>query len=119
MTILVPPPILDEMQAVLDLPVVTHEFLKIGSRDLRRVEACDEVSRVMRTRRVLSVEHLAINTKNDLTIRQIQLLTKVIGVVEIVPEFADFDAAFFLLNVTLAGSPGSENACFTASYASP
>lgn len=119
MTILVPPAVFDEMQTVLDLPMIADKFLQTGSGHLRRIKACDKVSRVMRKSVLRSVEHLAVDTKNDLTIRQVQLLAKVVGIVEVVPELTDFDLSFFLLSVTSFGLPDSENTYFTASNASP
>jgi len=119
MTILIPPAIFDEMQTVLDLPMIADKFLQTRSGHLRRIKACDKVSRVVRKSVLRSIKHLAVDTKNDLAIRQIQLLAKIVGVVEIAPELADFDLSFFLLSVTSFGLPGSENAYFTASNASP
>ena len=119
MAVFVPPSVFDKMQRVLDLPVIAHEFLKIGRRDIRRVKTRDEVPRVARKKRVRRVEHFAINAQNDLAIRDVQLLAKVLRVVDVRPDFANFDTPFFLLNVTFSGSPTSENAYFTASYASP
>ena len=68
-TVFVPPSVFDEVQGVFDLPVVTHQFLKIGRPHLRRVDARDEVTRVVRKKCVRRIEHIAIHTQNDLTIR--------------------------------------------------
>ena len=118
-TVFVPPSVFDEVQGVLDLPVVTHQFLKIGRPHLRRIDARDEVASVVRKKCVRRIEHIAIHTQNDLTIRDVQLFAKVLRVVDVRPDFANFNASFFLLYVTFSGSPTSENAYFTASNASP
>ena len=97
MTVFIPPAVFDEVERVFDLPVVTDDFLKVGRRDVRRVETRDEVARVVRKKRTIRTDHLAIDTHNDLTIRDVQLLAKVLGVVDVAPEFANFDASFFLL----------------------
>ena len=59
MAILIPPAVLDEVQAVLDLPVIAHEFLKVARRSVRRVDARDEVARVVRK---MSLQSLRIST---------------------------------------------------------
>ena len=97
MAVFVPPTVFDEVQRVLDLPMIANQFLKIGRRDIRRVKTRDEVSRVARKKCVRRGEHFAINTHNDLTIRDVQFLAKVVGIVDVRPEFANFDAPFFLL----------------------
>ena len=119
MTVFVPPTVFDEVQRVLDLPMVANNFLEIGRRDVRRIKTRDEVSRVVRKQRTIMADHIAIDAHNDLTIRDVQLFAKVIGVVDVAPEFANFGVSFFLLQFTSSGSPTSENAYFTASNASP
>jgi hypothetical protein len=42
------------------------------------------------------VEHLAIDAQNHLAIRDVQLLAKILGVVDVAPEFANFNLSFFL-----------------------
>ena len=49
--------------------MITDDFLQIGRRDIRRVETRDEVTRVVRKKRTIMADHLAIDTYNDLTIR--------------------------------------------------
>ena len=97
MAVFVPPSVFDEVQRVLDLPMIANQFLKIGRRDIRRVKTRNEVASVTRKKRVRRGEHLAIDTHNDLTIRDVQLFAKVVGIVDVRPEFANFDAPFFLL----------------------
>ena len=98
MTVFVPPTVFDEMQRVLDLPMVANNFLEIGRRDVRRIKTRDEVSRVVRKTRTIMADHIAIDAHNDLTIRDVQLLAKVLGVVDVAPEFANFDMSFFYCN---------------------
>ncbi|MCL2349561.1 MAG: hypothetical protein FWC50_15025 [Planctomycetaceae bacterium] len=65
--VFVPPAVFDEVERVLDLPVITDEFLKVAWRHIRRVNICDEVTSIVREKRVRSVEYLTIHTQNDLT----------------------------------------------------
>jgi len=65
----VPPTVFDDVQRVLDLPMIANKFFKFGRCDIRRIETRDEVTRVVRKKRTIMVDHLAIDTHNDLTIR--------------------------------------------------
>ena len=99
--------------------MIANKFLEVARLHIRRVDARNEVARVMRKKRARRVEHLAIDAQNHLAIRDVQLVAQILGVVDVAPQLANFNAAFFLLRFTSSGLPGSENAYFTASNASP
>ena len=60
-TIFVPPPILAEMKAVFDAPVVPHVAQNIRSRDAVGIEAGDEVAHVVREKFAGGVADLALD----------------------------------------------------------
>ena len=47
MPVFVPPSVFDEVQRVLDLPMIANQFLKFRRLHIRRVNARDEVARVV------------------------------------------------------------------------
>jgi hypothetical protein len=51
----------------------------------------------VRKKCVRRIEHIAIHTQSDLTIRNVQLLAEVLRVIDVRPDFANFNASFFLL----------------------
>lgn len=62
-TVFVPPPVLGEVQAVFDSPMVPHIGQEIGGRDPVGVEAGNEVAHVVRDELALGGADLAIDAE--------------------------------------------------------
>jgi len=95
--VFVPPPVLAEVQAVLDTPMVPHVGQEVRGRDLVGVEARDEVADVVRDELAGGVSDLAIDADRYAAAGQIEDLAEVIRVVSIDPDAAGFSEAPFLL----------------------
>ena len=89
-TIFVPPAVLDEMKAVFHLPVATNVVLEFTRRDRIGLQTGDEVPAFAGKERTLRAAHLAIDTDTDLATGNVQMLTDMLGVVEIDPKPACF-----------------------------
>lgn len=80
-TIFVPPAVFQEVQAVFNLPMTANITQQISRRNLRRVETGNKITHIMRDNLSTRSAQLAINAQRDLTTRQVERLTNVIGVV--------------------------------------
>ena len=77
MAILVPPPVLQEECAILDLPVIAHVGQQFVGADLTGIDARQEVSRVVQAHGAVFADDVAIDAKGDLTAGEVQLLADV------------------------------------------
>jgi hypothetical protein len=78
------------MKAVFHLPVATNIVLEFTRRDRIRLQAGDEVPAFAGKERTLRRAHFAINTDGDLATGNVQMLSDMLGVVEIDPKPASF-----------------------------
>jgi hypothetical protein len=93
-TVLVPPAVLDEVQAVFYLPVVANVGLQPTRRNATRVEAGGKITTFTREQRA-GRTHLAIDTEHDLAMRKVQTLADIVGNFQVEPQSAGFDLAPF------------------------
>lgn len=89
-TIFVPPAVLDEMEAVLHLPVAANVRLEFTRRDRLGRQAGDEVAAFAGKERALRATHFAIHADADPAAGNLQMLLDVRGVVEVDPKPARF-----------------------------
>lgn len=61
--VLVPPAVIDEVQAVLDLPMIAHQPQEFGRGDPVWVQAGNEVARVVRDKFAVGFANLAIDAQ--------------------------------------------------------
>ena len=101
--ILVPPTVLDEMQAVFHLPMVAYGRLKLRGRDRARIETGGEIAAVARKNRAVARPHFAIDAQRDAALRKVQTLAEIIGRVEVEPKSADFAISPFFTAISWAG----------------
>jgi len=85
-TIFVPPAVLDEMKAVFHLPVATNVVLEFTRRDRIGFQTGDEVPAFAGKERTRRAAHFAINTDTDLATGNVQMLSDMLGVVEVYPK---------------------------------
>jgi hypothetical protein len=78
--ILIPPPVLQEEGAILDLPVMAHVGQQFVGADLAGIEAGQEVSRIVQAHGAVFADDVAIDAQGDLTAREVQLLADVLGI---------------------------------------
>jgi len=85
-TIFVPPAVLDEMKAVFHLPVATNIVIEFTRRDRIGLQTGYEVPAFARKKRTLRAANFAINTNADLATGNVQMLSDMLGVVEVDPK---------------------------------
>ena len=85
-TIFVPPAVLDEMKAVFHLPVATNVVLEFTRRDRIGLQTGDKVPAFAGKERTLRRAHFSINTDTDLATGNVQMLSDMLGVVEVDPK---------------------------------
>ena len=85
-TIFVPPAVLDEMEAVFHLPVATNIVLEFTRRDRIGIQAGDEVPAFAGKKFTLRRAHFVIRTNADLATGNVQMLSDMLGVVEVDPK---------------------------------
>lgn len=110
-TIFVPPPILGEVQAVFDSPMVPHVGQEVGGRDAVGVEAGDEVPHVVRDEFAFGRADLAIDANRYAAAGEVEDLADVRRVVDVDPNAAGFPKAPFLLFSVLSAAGGRWEAC--------
>jgi hypothetical protein len=88
MAVLVPPSILDEMQAVFDLPMVTYGGLEFARSNLFRRATGHIVARFVKRKSAIGGANFVIEPDGDLTSREIQTLADILGVVQVEPYLA-------------------------------
>jgi len=103
MAILVPPTVLDEMQAVFHLPMVAHIRLKPRGRDRARIETGGEIAAVARKNHALARPHFAIDAQRDATLGKVQTLAEIVGRVEVEPKPAGFAITPLFTVISWAG----------------
>jgi hypothetical protein len=84
--IFVPPAVLDEMEAVFHLPMATNVVLKLTRRDRIGLQAGDKVPAFAGKNLTLRRTHFAIRTNADLATGNVQMLSDMLGVVEVDPK---------------------------------
>ena len=121
MTILVPPAILDEMQAVFDLPMPTDIRLKLGCRYQIWIQAGREIPAFEGKKLAIGGAHLAVDANGDLAVREIQTFTNVRGIVQVGPKPTRFIITPLFSVTSSEGCPrdSSEKHAFKASNTSP
>ena len=77
MAIFVPPPIFDEEQAILDLPMPAHVGEKLRGADPIRVEAGEEVARVADAHGAIIGHHIAVDANGNRAARKAELVANV------------------------------------------
>ncbi len=96
MSVFVPPPILDEMQAVFHLPVAATMAEQVRGSRFLRVNARNEKACFEGKNCIIGVADNSINTNRDAAVREIQLLAYEFSILQIAPEAAFVgQAAFF------------------------
>ena len=105
--ILVPPAVLDEVQAVFHLPVAADVRVKVGRRDIARIEAGHEVPAFLEQEMAIGRTHFAIDAQGDLAVGNVQTLAEIRGVVKVEPKPADFAAGPLFSLVSWAGRVGN------------
>jgi hypothetical protein len=86
MAVLIPPAIFDEVQAVFHLPVVANVGLQRGGGDASRVKAGGEIATIVQENLSLGRADFTIDTEDDLTIRKVQTLADIRGVIQVEPQ---------------------------------
>lgn len=81
MSIFVPPPIFDEEEAVLDLPVLADQFQQLVGADLAGIEARQEVARIVRAHAAIAGKDIAVHAERNLAAGEVQRLANVVGIV--------------------------------------
>lgn len=81
MTIFVPPAVLQEEDAVLNLPVVPHGSKQLIGTNGVRIAAGQEISRVRKTDRTIFCNDVAIDAKCDLAAGEAERVADVFRVV--------------------------------------
>jgi len=74
------------MKAVFHLPVAANVRLQLGWRDRIGIQAGHEVPAFAGKELVFRATHLAINTDGDLATGNVQMLSDMLGVVEVDPK---------------------------------
>ena len=95
MLVLVPPTILHPMQTVFHLPMLANQAEKFLRCDLTWIKAANKEPRIVRLLRAIGTKNLSIHTHKNLTARDIQLLTDILGIINVAPDFADFNVEGF------------------------
>jgi len=95
MAILVPPAILDEEEAVLDLPVRADRGQELSGADSFRIEAAQKIARVEKRDRSVLAGYVPINTQENAASGETQGMANVIGVVQVEPQSTAVDGAPF------------------------
>ena len=81
MAILVPPPVFEKEDTILDLPVMTHRCQQIVSADGAWINAGQEVTRVGQPHCAVVSNHITIHAQCDLTTGKVQLIADVLNVI--------------------------------------
>ena len=81
MAILVPPAVFGEVKTVFDSPVISDVAKNVIGRNKIRVQARDEVTRVLKHDGALVGRELTIDAHDDFTIGQLEYFADVIGVI--------------------------------------
>jgi hypothetical protein len=102
-TILVPPTVFLEVQAVFYLPLAAKSILKLRRSDRARIGAADEIPGFVKQNNIIGRSNFPIGADGDLTSRNVQTLTDILGVVQVDPDTTDIAAAPFLSTVSWAG----------------
>lgn len=79
--ILVPPAVFEKENAILDLPVIADMGQQFIGPDFARIDAGQEVARVVQTHGAVFGRNVAINAERDLAAGEVQLFANVFGVV--------------------------------------
>ena len=77
MAIFVPPPIFDEEQAVLALPVPAHVSQKLRGADPIWVEAGEEVARIANAHGAIIGSHITIHAQADRAAREAERVAQI------------------------------------------
>ena len=120
-TVFVPPTIFQEVEAVLDPPMLTDVPQQIGGGDMIRIEATNVVAGIVQHDVAIVRAQLTIHAEGNATTRQVERFADIVGVVEIDPDAASFFQSPFLSVVSAAGARCGACAkqCSRASSASP
>lgn len=86
--VLVPPAVFEKEVAIFDLPMIADMGQQLLGRDLRRIEAGQKVTTIMRYDIAIGGQYVAIDAQADPTAGEAQLLADIIGVVQAQPESA-------------------------------
>ena len=101
--VLVPPTVLDEMQAVFHLPMVAYIRLKPGGRDRARIETGGKIATVARKNHAVARPHFAIDAQRDAALGKVQTLAEIVRRLEIEPKPAGFAITPLFTVVSWAG----------------
>jgi hypothetical protein len=105
-TILVPPTVLDEMEAVFHLPVATNIRLEFTGRDRIGIQAGHEVPAFARKQFAGSAAYFTINADGNLAAGYVQTLPNILGIVEVNPKPACLLVKPLFSRTSLAGGVG-------------
>ena len=103
MAVLIPPAILDEVQAVFHLPMAANVGVKLSRRDRARIEAGHEISAFVKQKSIIGRSHFTIGADGDLTVGNVQTLTEILGILQVDPNPAGIAAAPLFSVVSWAG----------------
>jgi len=79
-TVLIPPAVLDEEDAVFDLPVIAHRGQQFVGGDRTRIDAGQEVARVGEPHRAIVSGDIAVHAQGNLTAGEAERFADVSGV---------------------------------------
>jgi len=88
--VFVPPAILEEVQAVLDLPVAANGGGELARGDPFRRATGHIVMGFVKRKSVIGGTYLVIEPDGDLTTREVQTLANILGIVQVDPYSAGF-----------------------------
>ena len=101
--VFVPPAILEEVQAVFQLPMTADVGVQLGGTDRAGVAAGDEVPAVVEQHRPIGRADFAIGAENDLAAGNVQMLTEILGIGKVEPQPAGFRVAPLFSSTSEAG----------------
>lgn len=85
-TVLVPPTVLDEMEAVFHFPMAAHVSLEVTGRDRIGIQTGHKVPALARKQFAGNAKYFTINADGNLTARYVQTLPNILGIVEVNPK---------------------------------
>jgi hypothetical protein len=79
--ILVPPPVFQEEDAVLDLPMIADCCQELGGGDRPGIDAGEEVARVREPQRAIVRDDIAVYAERNLAAREAESFANVLNVI--------------------------------------
>ncbi len=105
-TILVPPTVLDEVEAVFHLPMAANVPLEFAWRDRIGIQTGHEVPALARKQFAGGAAYFTINADGNLTAGYVQTLPNILGILEVNPKPARFLVEPLFSRTSSAGGVG-------------